>query len=253
MVNWDEKAKEFGDSEYGAHTDKYLVMLENEFIGRHLAHIKPNTILDVGCGNGRRTLRWSKQTTNAQRLLDTRHGETLGIDDSQEMIEIAKEVQNGYNPYFIKKNVKNIDDLKVGWDVIVSARCLINLGSWEEQISTIDKIYELLMPGGWFICCEGREMGTQQLNRVRKLVGIDEIAVIKGNIDLDEDVIRHIRNKFMQVDADSLGLYYFITRVLTQVDQKTDMKEIAMKLQLNKKLIINTMGRHFCFCGQKPF
>lgn len=45
MVNWNEKAKEFGDSEYGAHSDKYLVMLENEFIEKQLKRIKPTNIL----------------------------------------------------------------------------------------------------------------------------------------------------------------------------------------------------------------
>jgi ubiquinone/menaquinone biosynthesis C-methylase UbiE len=243
MVNWDEKAKEFGDSEYGAHSDKYLVMLENEFIEKQLKRIKPTNILDIGCGNGQRTKRWSEYASN----------ETVGIDSSEEMIKLATKLENDKLTFY-NGNVLDISTL-VGslseFDVVISARCLINMKSKQDQIKMIYEIAGILKDRGHFICVEGRETGTMMLNIERRKNGIKQLEGLEGNIDLSNVVIDTITSIFEKKEITSLGTYYTITRILTQLES-SDIKEVAMKLQVQHGDNLSALGRHFCFCGQIP-
>jgi SAM-dependent methyltransferase len=240
---WNTKAKEYGTSEIGAHSDAHLVELENEFIERHLKRIQPENILDVGCGNGQRTKRWEKYAGNC----------VIGIDSSNEMIKLATELTTR-KLRFANFDIRDIEQFDKDnlYDCIISARCLINLPTERDQINAIDLIYDALKPGGYFICCEGREMGTQKLNEMREKFGIEHIKVNALNLDLSGNVISHTWNKFDDIEENTLGLYYFITRVLTQI-KTMDLNEAAKRLQLEygDELGICALGRHFCFCGRK--
>ena len=237
---WDKKALEFGDSEYGAHTDHTLVDLENDFIEGALDQIQPDRILDVGCGNGRRTRRWANYASM-----------TWGIDSSEEMIKLAKQLeQEGL--HFAQMDVRELEKRNT-YDMIISARCLINLPTKADQIALIDAIWAALAPGGYFICCEGRAEGTEQLDKMRAMFDVAPLTLMKENLNLDEDVIDHVWRKFNNnAHQSTLGIYYFITRVLTQIKMQ-DPKEVAKRLQLeyDDMLELCTLGRHFCFCGRK--
>ncbi len=239
--DWDKKAIEYGTSEIGAHSDEMLVELENEFIERNLWEIKPNTILDVGCGNGRRSKRWAM------------HSHVTGIDSSEKMIDLARELEN-YALDFLWTDLHTFQEKCCKFDVVISARCLINLPTKAKQIEAIDEIYSILKPDGYFICCEGSKEGTERLNEMRELLGIEPIKVMETNLDLDDDVMEYICKKFGkkgEMNDTTLGTYYFITRVLTQT--KLDLKVAAKILQLKYDDLIGicSLGRHFCFCGRK--
>lgn len=242
-MSWNDKAKEYGASKIGAHSDETLVELENEFILRQLKRIKPGTLLDIGCGNGRRTRKWAEHV----RLL------TLGIDSSKEMIKLARELESNQLA-FDQEDIRTLET-NAKFDVVVSARCLINLKSEKEQIDVINKIYDLLNPDGYFICVEGVEEGTKRLDEMRKSLGIEKLKRNELNVDLSDEVLDYIYKKFNTVLAGddkptSLGTYYFITRVLTQV-KGMNLKEAAKKIQLKygDELGICALGRHICFCG----
>ena len=239
-MTWDEKAKEYGDSKIGAHSDETLVEIENEFITRQLERIRPEILLDIGCGNGQRTKLWSEHV----KLL------TLGIDSSEEMIKLAKTIESN-------KLAFDIEDIRTlgtnaKFDVIVSARCLINLKTEKEQLDAINKIYKLLSPGGYFICVEGDDIATDELNEMREFMGIEPLKRNELNKDLTDEVKGGIIQKFDTIDKTSLGTYYFITRVLTQVTGM-NLKEAAKRLQLEygDQLGVCTLGRTWCYCGQK--
>ena len=57
---WNEYAKKSRDNPYGAHTDNHVVQLENNFIFNQLEQKKPQSLLDIGCGNGQRTIQFLK-------------------------------------------------------------------------------------------------------------------------------------------------------------------------------------------------
>ena len=76
---WDEYAKNSKQNPFGAHTDKHVVNLENDFIISQLKIKSFKSMLDVGCGNCQRTLFFSKFVK----------GNTLGIDYSEKMIYYA--------------------------------------------------------------------------------------------------------------------------------------------------------------------
>jgi ubiquinone/menaquinone biosynthesis C-methylase UbiE len=244
-MNWNDKAKEYDGSEIGAHSDETLVELENEFILRQLKRIKPGTLLDIGCGNGRRTKKWAKHV----RLL------VLGIDSSDEMIKLAHEMESN-KLAFDQEDIRELET-NAKFDVVISARCLINLASEREQMNAIDKIYNLLNPSGYFICVEGVEEATTRLDKMREFLGIEKLKRSELNIDLSDNVLDYIYEKFDKEwtgvnDHRSLGTYYFITRVLTQI-KGMNLKEAAKRLQLEygDELGICSLGRHFCFCGRR--
>jgi SAM-dependent methyltransferase len=245
-MNWNDKATEYGASEIGAHSDDTLVELENEFILRQLNRIKPDTLLDIGCGNGRRTKKWTKHV----RLM------ALGIDSSEEMIKLAHDVESN-KLVFGEEDIRTLDIKEYKFDAVVSARCLINLNSEKEQINIVNKIYNLLNPGGYFICVEGTEEGTKRLDEMREHLGIEKLKRNELNVDLNNNVLDHIYDKFDDNwggvgETQSLGTYYFITRVLTQI-KDMNLKEAASRLQLEygDELGICSLGRHFCFCGRR--
>src|SRR6266700_1977640 len=78
---WDDQAKVHGASDLATAPDHYYRELEIESILRVLVAMKPETILDVGCGNGYTTLKIGKQFPAAT---------VVGVDSSKEMIAEAR-------------------------------------------------------------------------------------------------------------------------------------------------------------------
>ena len=238
---WDDKAKEYSTSEIGAHSDEQLVMLENDFITNYLARTRPKRILDIGCGNGQRTKKWANFGE-----------ETFGIDSSKEMIKLAVESNQRDDISFALMDVRNLEAVQQ-YDCVISARCLINLQSEEQQVAVIDRIYNALKPGGYFICVEGSKLGTRNLNNMRELLGIEQIKISPLNLDLSNDVNEYIWSRFpSNIRVDSFGVYYFVTRVMTQV--KTMSIESAARIiqsEYGDMMRYDELGRHFCYCGQK--
>lgn len=238
---WDKKALEYGASEIGAHSDEQLVMLENDFITNCLARTRPKRILDIGCGNGQRTKKWANFGE-----------ETFGIDSSKEMIKLAVESNQRDDISFALMDVRNLEAVQQ-YDCVISARCLINLQSEEQQVAVIDRIYNALKPGGYFICVEGSKLGTRNLNNMRELLGIEQIKISPLNLDLSNDVHEYIWSRFpSNIKVNSFGVYYFVTRVMTQV--KTMSIESAARIiqsEYGDMMRYDELGRHICYCGQK--
>jgi len=74
---WNQYAKKSQDNPFGAHSDSHVVELENGFIINQIKEKNFKKLLDIGCGNGQRTLVFSRYISK----------KILGIDYSKDMIK----------------------------------------------------------------------------------------------------------------------------------------------------------------------
>jgi ubiquinone/menaquinone biosynthesis C-methylase UbiE len=132
---WDKQAKKFDNSE------KQFEPASRELIARTKEYLNANdNVLDFGCATGTKTLELADAIKHIH-----------GLDISTEMISEATKKKN-------KVNVKNVsfsqgtifnDNLeKASFDKII-AYAIIHL--MEESEKVIQRIHELLKPGGLFI------------------------------------------------------------------------------------------------------
>jgi len=200
---WQTESISYGESPTGAHSDPNIVALENEFVVRNLEKHPPSRLLDIGCGNGQRTRLFSECSRE----------HTVGIDSSTNAIEFAKKIESDRLRFLVD------DVLSPGWqdrydfDSVVSCRCLINLGTLDNQLRVIDTVARRLPTGGLFVFCETCKNGTETLNILRAKLGLHAITPTAANLDLDDEpIMDFVRKRFRIVDHRRFGTYYFLTR-----------------------------------------
>lgn len=207
---WNEYARKSKDNPFGAHTDKQVVELENQFIISELKSKRFTSLLDIGCGNGQRTLLFQRYVS----------GKLLGIDYSPVMIEEAntllskqdETIRNGLS--FEVADIHNFSK-NMRFDVIISCRCLINQPSHEDQIKLFEILHNKLNPGGSLIIAEVSKDGMERLNALRNKHGLGHIETKWHNLHVDETIVfPKIRDLFDIKMIKRLGVFYYITRVL---------------------------------------
>lgn len=230
MQFWDEFARKSKNNSYGASGGRHLVEIENEFIFKNLKNINSNYLLDIGCGNGQRTLLFSKFFKK-----------TLGIDYSNEMILEAKKLTKTNN----KKIVFEVHDInkfssEKKFDCIISCRCIINQTSTSNQIKLLKKLFELLNPGGVLIISEISKQGMKNLDNVRKKFGLPKMTKRWHNLHIDENKIFPEINKMFQIkEIKRAGTFYFLSRVINpaivfpkEPEAESKMNEMALGSEL---------------------
>lgn len=95
--NWDEMSKAYED--FTENEDSYSYAIEWPCIKKMLPSLHQKKILDLGCGTGRFDFLFEKENPFS----------ILGIDISEEMLNIAKEkaVNKGSNVEFVKGDISN--------------------------------------------------------------------------------------------------------------------------------------------------
>lgn len=179
--------------------DIYAKELEVEMIKKFY---KPDRILDLGCGNGH-TLKHLKGRCK------------LGVDFSENLIAEAK--KNDPHSDYSVADVTKVDFLSCVLDTVITERLMINLKPEEQELLVV-KIYYWLSYGGFYLMCEGSRKGFDELNRIRKSVGLPEISeTADGNtsVKIDdepfEDMMRQIG--FKLVDKIGISDYMLMSRV----------------------------------------
>lgn len=219
---------------FGAHTDKHIIKLENDFITSILKKKRKSTLLDIGCGNGQRTMIFSKYIKD----------KALGIDYSENMINEAKNFLNKQTIQTRKKISYEIQDIHSfnhdkKFDIIISCRSLINQPNTATQIKVFQKAHNLLKKGGSFIIAEESQEGISKLNNLRKKVGLKPISIRWHNLPLKEIQIFHkIKNQYKLEKLRRLGVYYFISRVIhptlvypKEPNPNAKINDIALKFE----------------------
>ena len=211
---WNNRAKGAsmnGDSPQATTDDIYLRNLEATVLDNAIKSIKKNKIkvLDIGCGDGLTTCRLS-QNDKIQSI--------TGIDYSEEMIEIAirrkAELKTSNLNFQVGNVLELVTNVEEKFDLIITNRCLINLESWEDQKKAIEQIYDILELGGSYFATENFLDGQNNMNSLRKSIGLSEIPVRWHNLFYDESqYIEYCSSLFKEIIVENFASsYYYITR-----------------------------------------
>ena len=160
-------------------------------------------LLDIGCGNGYATSIYARKCKK-----------TVGIDYSKNMINAAcKAYADNKRLTFNVNDVLALNYKRGEFTVISSTRCLINLTSWQEQKQAIVNMHKMLNRGGRLILLEGMREGRQNLNLLRKQLGLSVMPSVWHNLDLDESkLFPLLKKKFKIKSCCSLGFYDVLVR-----------------------------------------
>jgi SAM-dependent methyltransferase len=214
---WDKQAEEHGAADTATAPDHfYRVNIEIKRILDVLNTMEPETILDIGCGNGFSTIETAKAFPTSM---------VVGIDLSEKMIEEAKKAAQGVtNVSFFQGDALSISRhqalQQLRFDAVISTRCLINLANWEEQKLAILQMRKLLEPTGALILVENITDGLRKLNTLRDRVGLPPIEQRWHNFYLPEAefgaFMHECNGKLFRVAlTENIGnLYYVISRVI---------------------------------------
>jgi ubiquinone/menaquinone biosynthesis C-methylase UbiE len=237
---WEDQALNKNLSEdLVTHRDRNQRLLEIETLLSYLPY--DQNILDIGCGNGFSTALFSKQ---AKRI--------VGIDYSEAMIERAqKEFEHFPNVEFKVQDVLNLEFPDRHFDVVISQRCLINLGTWESQQKALLSIKRVLKPRGFFFLQEGTRQGRERLNQIREIFGLGRMPSVPFNLDFDEERLwPFIQQYFDIVEIRRFGLYDLISRVVhpllvSPAEPKYDAEINKVARQLSRLRGMEEMSREF--------
>ncbi len=188
--------------------DPNLHQLEIDTVSRHLR--AEDVLADVGCGNGEATVRYARAVRRA-----------VGFERSDRLRSLA--IEAGRSSKLTNLSFEAADVLELGgrpgeFDVVVSQRMLINLGSWEEQQRAILNLRRMLKPGGRAILVENTTDAFDALNGLRAEAGLAPIPRHWHNLFFNhEELMRFLEGRFRVLTTHDFGLYYFLTRVYVQM------------------------------------
>lgn len=249
--------REFWEAEHGrirrgpvpVDSDAHLYALEDAFVVRHLEEFKPRSLLDIGCGNGRRTARLAQHVD----------GPVLGIDYSPAAIGYAKELEDGQLKFRLG-DFETVRNLGRKFDCVLTCRVLINLAGEDLQVKAIEAAIGRLREGGRLLMMEASRQGEQNLNRLRRRLRLPPIGSVWHNTLLDERaVLSALKGRARVLELERFGIYYVLTRALLPLTKRSPrgpeeaMFEGSVELQeaLEGEADLDVFGRHLAIAAQK--
>lgn len=208
---WEKQAITYKDSHWVSWGDLYAITLEIDNIA---AFIKPgNKVLDVGCANGYSTFEQLKKNDI----------EIHGIDFSEKMIESALNIQSKSEfkdkTSFKVGDIRDIDYPSDYFDVVYTTRVLINLPTWEEQITGINECIRVTKKGGTIVLSEAFWEPLVLLNTLRTVKGLPSLVEHDFNRYIKkvklEKFLKDNGYKFQNIDFSSV--YYLGSRFLREL------------------------------------
>lgn len=186
--------------------DVNLQELERRAILRALTSAgKIDSIADVGCGDAIDTVHW---LPFARKV--------FGFDYAEAMLEKARKTCRDRISFARLDLLK--DNFFLKYDTIITKRCLINLGSFENQKAAIRKICIALKLGGRFLMLECSLNGLNNLNAMRQRQGLPSIREPHHNVYFDlAELLAFLNKLFVVEETVNFSTYYFLTRVYNQV------------------------------------
>jgi SAM-dependent methyltransferase len=203
------EARSAGDPSAQSTTDDvYLREIELRVLREQIERLKPASVVDIGCGDGRTTIGIAKKLTSLN---------FSGFDYSESMVNNARAnltLEGLQNVIFGFHDILN--PLGGCFDLAFTTRCLINLPGWEMQRLALRNIHEALQPSGYYLMIENFKVGQENFNRIRKDFGLPEIPVRNHNLFFDRtrlcDDIAELFSVEEEVNISSS--YYMVSRVI---------------------------------------
>jgi len=211
---WDLQADQFGEDPRANTPDRWIHRLELAAVSRILRPLpSPLAILDLACANGYTTF-LLHQAFPEHRI--------IGGDLSPKMVEIAQKrlAKQGAatSPHltFQVMDMLDLHDWRARFDVVVTIRGLINLPNAASQWTAIRQIADSLKPGGHYIAVENFRHAQENLNAVRKHLGLAPLPYRWHNCWFDEaDFRQHCATLFDLAEFLPItSTYYLVTRVV---------------------------------------
>lgn len=215
---WDERARESRDTPAATTSDVHLRRLEIATLVRTLqAFAVPAEarLLDLGCGDGYSTIEVARAMPEGHRF--------LGLDYSENMIASAQR-RLALCPDLGRRLVFRVGDVMQleqacgpdVYDVVMTDRCLINLDSPESQAGAFEQIAARVRPRGFFVAIENFIEGHENMNGIRRVMGLPEIPVRWHNLYFREAEFVASAGRFFEIVEfkDFSSTYYFVTRVV---------------------------------------
>lgn len=189
--------------------DHVLKNIEIDELKKYLSH--GQKILEIGCGNG----------ITAIEIIKDFKVDILAVDYSDEMIKSARNLSDNKifkgNVRFEVQDIRNIEKIKDHFDLIISERVLINLDNYLEQLDVLNKLYELVNPGGKFLMCESSKSGLENINKERIKFGLEKIEMPWHNNYIDDKKIENDLSKIkfnLNRVNNFTSTYYFLSRII---------------------------------------
>lgn len=214
---WDQQANRHGASHEASWGDAHMVALEIETIG---GYIPPQArVLDVGCANGYSAF---------QQLKNPNVASIVGADFSEPMIAAAQQTHArqglGANIAFQVADVRALPFAAASFDFVYTTRVLINLPSWEEQITGIKECLRVVRPGGRVVFSEAFWEPLSLLNALRALKQLPPLVEHDFNRYLKQDKMNLLLDelKLPWQCNDFSSIYYLGSRFLRELVTNPD-------------------------------
>jgi len=221
-----ENKKYWEEEETQSMSDPRIAELESRALEKRI--LANDIVLDIGCGSG-----------DGAKYVMERCEEYTGFERSKTMIKKFKEK---YSHKIVEGDMKDIPEEFDGkFSVVMCQRSLINLETREEQKAVLKRIRKLLKPKGRILLCEAYEEGLEELNRLRKELGLDEMKPRWHNLYLTNKLVKEALSNWTIIHFEDFSLYYLITRVLRAAAEYPDiptedsqLNEVAQKIHEKK-------------------
>ena len=159
---WESQATRHGASHEASWGDNWAIALEIDTVAKHLKD--GDAVLDAGCANG-----YSAFEQLQRRSL----GKLVGIDFSARMVAAARRAKAerglGDHVEFLEGDVRRLEFPDASFDVVCTTRVLINLPTWEQQVTGISECLRVARSGGTVILSEAFWEPLVLLNAMRAL------------------------------------------------------------------------------------
>ena len=206
-IYWEGRAA--GDPSAQSTTqDVYLREIELRVLREHIGRLKPASVVDIGCGDGRTTIGIAKSLASLR---------FSGFDYSDAMVHNARKnlaEQGLLNVTFGCHDICN--PLAGCFNLAYTTRCLINLPDWEMQRLALRNIHQSLQTSGHYLMIENFIEGHENFNRIRKGFGLPEIAVRNHNLFFERNRLFDDIDKLFLVEEEVniSSTYYMVSRVV---------------------------------------
>lgn len=209
-VFWTEQARAHGQGPVASWSDFRVMEMEVREIVKWLSD--GDRVLDVGCANGFSTAQFASECE-----VDVR-----GLDYIPEMIEQARQRLQGIGHRlrgrveFAQGDITALQEPSATYDKVITIRVLINLRSWERQLSALRECTRVLKHGGTLLVSEATVQGWKRLNLFRTEWGLPEIPMPPFNEYIDEEILRaDLPSELRLVEVVNFSSSYYVgTRVL---------------------------------------